>query len=59
MSTKCWLSTDRWSLAFRGAETYDGFPGYIKIIKKVNTSEFGDYNLTIWCQGHLLCLLEF
>ena len=47
MSTKCRLSTDRWSLAFRGAETYDGFPGYIKIIKKVNTSEFGDYNLTI------------
>ena len=43
MSTKCRLSTDRWSFAFRGAETYDGFPGNIKrIIKNVNTSEFGD-----------------
>lgn len=38
MQTVYRLST----LAFRGVETYDGFPGNIKIIKNVNTSEFGD-----------------
>ena len=42
MSIKCRLSTDRWSFAFRGAETYNGFPGNIKIIKNVNTSGFGN-----------------